>query len=55
MSTVSMVGGLLSPWFAGRVYDMTGSYHNAWMIIAVATLPAVLLIALAKPPIAARK
>lgn len=50
MSTVSMVGGLLSPVFAGRVYDVTGSYHNAWMIIAAATLPSVVLILLAKPP-----
>lgn len=50
MSTISMVGGLLSPVFAGRVYDVTGSYHQAWMIIAVATLPAVVLILLAKPP-----
>jgi len=50
MSTVSMIGGLLSPVFAGRVYDVTGRYQSAWMMIAAATMPAVLLILMAKPP-----
>ncbi|MDD5288243.1 MAG: MFS transporter [Dehalococcoidales bacterium] len=50
MSTITMVGSLLGPIFAGWVYDATGSYHSAWMIIATATIPGVILILLAKPP-----
>ena len=50
MSIPSMIGGLFSPVFAGWVYDVTGSYHMAWLIIALASIPAIPLILLAKPP-----
>jgi OFA family oxalate/formate antiporter-like MFS transporter len=50
MSLPSMIGGLFSPVFAGWVYDVTGSYHMAWLIIALASIPAIPLILLARPP-----
>ncbi len=50
MSIPSMVGGLISPIFAGWVFDITGSYHFAWLVIALASIPALPLILLAKPP-----
>ncbi|MBI4188248.1 MAG: MFS transporter [Chloroflexi bacterium] len=50
MSTISIVGGLASPVFAGWIFDTTGSYRLAWQILALATLPAIPLMLLAKPP-----
>jgi MFS family permease len=50
MSIPSMLGGLLSPVFAGWVYDISGSYHMAWLIIALASIPAIPFVLLAKPP-----
>ena len=50
MSTISMVGGLASPYFAGWIFDVTGSYSQAWQLIALVTIPAIPLILLAKPP-----
>lgn len=50
MSVVSMPAGLISPVFAGWVFDVTGSYRLAWQIIALMTLPAVFLMLLAAPP-----
>jgi MFS family permease len=50
MSVVSMPAGLVSPVFAGWVFDVTGSYRLAWQIISLMTLPAVILMLLATPP-----
>jgi len=50
MSTVTMLGGLVSLVFAGWVFDTTGSYRLAWQLFALVTLPAIPLILLAKPP-----
>jgi len=50
MASISMIGGLVSPVFAGWVFDVTGSYRLAWWVIALITVPAIPLILLAKPP-----
>jgi MFS family permease len=50
ISTVSMLGGLASPYIAGRIFDVTGSYSQAWQLFALVTIPAIPLILLAKPP-----
>jgi len=50
MSVVSMPAGLVSPVFAGWVFDVTGSYRMAWQIISLMTLPAVFLMLIAAPP-----
>ncbi|UCB42620.1 MAG: MFS transporter [Dehalococcoidales bacterium] len=52
MTLVAMVGGLASPIIAGWIFDVTGSYHTAWLLFALVSLPAVPLILLAKPPAA---
>jgi cyanate permease len=31
----------LGPWFAAVVYDSSGSYENAWLVLGLALLPAV--------------
>ncbi len=55
MVLISMLGGLASPIIAGWVFDVTGSYHLAWQLFALTTVPAIPLILLAKPPGAKRK
>jgi len=55
MASVSMVGGLFSPVVAGWMFDVTGSYRQAWQLFSLITLPAVILILLAKPPGAVQK
>ena len=50
MALISMLGGIASPIIAGWVFDTIGSYRLAWQLFALTTLPAVLLILLAKPP-----
>ncbi len=50
MASISMIGGLASPVFAGWIFDLTGSYRFAWWVIALTTIPAIPLILLAKPP-----
>ncbi|HEY31690.1 MAG TPA: MFS transporter [Dehalococcoidia bacterium] len=47
---VAMVGGLASPVVAGWVFDVTGSYHTAWLLCALVSLPAVPCMLLAKAP-----
>ncbi len=44
------IGGLASPIIAGWIFDVTGSYHLAWNILALLTLPSVPLMLLARPP-----
>ena len=44
------IGGLASPIIAGRIFDVTGSYHLAWQILGLITLPAVPLMLLTRPP-----
>ncbi|MFH0768133.1 MAG: MFS transporter [Chloroflexota bacterium] len=47
---ISMVGGLVSPVFAGWVYDTTGSYRLVWQLFALTTIPAIAFVFLLKPP-----
>lgn len=50
IAVVAMLGGLASPVLAGWMFDTLGSYHLAWQLFALATLPAIPLMLLAKPP-----
>lgn len=52
MTLVGMVGGLSSPIIAGWIYDVTGSYHTAWLLFALSSLPAIPCMLLAKSPVA---
>ncbi len=49
-ATVGMLGGLTSPVVAGWAFDITGSYHLVWKIVALFLLPSIPLILLAKSP-----
>ena len=49
-SSVQMIGIISGPILAGLVYDSTGSYQLAFYIFAVASLIAMFLAILAKPP-----
>ncbi|MFC2051909.1 MFS transporter [Chloroflexota bacterium] len=50
MSCLGMVAGMTSPILAGWVFDVMGSYNLAWRVFAFATIPAVPLMLLVKPP-----
>ncbi len=50
ISLIGTVGGLASPVIAGWVFDTSGSYHLAWQIFALLSVPAIPLILLTKPP-----
>ncbi len=50
MAAVTMLGGLASPVVAGWIFDVTGSYQLAWRIFALASIPSIPLMLLAKPP-----
>lgn len=50
MSTITMFGSMTSPVFVGWMYDIQDTYRNAWLILAAATIPGIILILLAKPP-----
>ena len=50
MSLIGMIGGLISPVFAGWVFDTTGSYSLAWLVIALFVIPGIPMVLMAKPP-----
>ncbi|MFH1382340.1 MAG: MFS transporter [Chloroflexota bacterium] len=50
MSIIGMAAGLASPVVAGWIFDVTGSYHLAWRLFALVTLPAIPLMLLTIPP-----
>jgi predicted MFS family arabinose efflux permease len=44
------IGGFLGAWFAGYLFDSTGSYDIAWMIsIALGVFGALVLLPVAEP------
>ena len=50
LTLTTVVGGLIGPVIAGRIFDVTGSYKLAWQMATLVTLPAIPLILLAFPP-----
>lgn len=50
MAIIQLPTGLASPVIAGWIFDVMGSYRLAWQIFALATVPAIPLMLLAKPP-----
>ena len=50
MALASMMGGLASPIIAGWIFDTTGSYHLAWQLFALVSVPAIPMMLLAKRP-----
>ena len=50
LGLIGMLGGVASPVIAGWIFDATESYRLSWQLFALATLPAIPLILLAKPP-----
>ncbi len=50
LGLIGMLGGVASPVIAGWIFDVTGSYRLSWQSFALATLPAIPLMLLAKPP-----
>jgi len=42
-------GGAISPWLAGRIHDVTGSYHQTLFILVAALIACGLLVWLAAP------
>jgi len=51
MTLISMVGGLVSPVYAGWIFDTTGSYSLAWRVIALSVIPGIPLVLISKPPV----
>lgn len=54
MMTVTVIGGLIGPIFAGWMCDVTGSYRLAFVILAFTSLAAIPVILAAKRPILKR-
>jgi cyanate permease len=46
-----MVGTIIGPLFAGYVWDITGSYYQAFIVFAGALVAAIGLVLWAKPPV----
>jgi MFS transporter, OFA family, oxalate/formate antiporter len=51
MSVIIMISSLSSPVIAGWIFDKTQSYRLAWQLFALASIPSVPLILLAKSPV----
>ena len=50
MSVVTTLGTIAGPLFAGYVFDVTGSYQQAFLVFAATTIIAVFLVLLARQP-----
>jgi MFS family permease len=51
MAMIIMVGTIIGPLFAGYVWDITGSYYQAFIVFAGALVAAIGLVLWAKPPV----
>ena len=50
MMTITVVGGIIGPIFAGWICDLTGSYHLAFLLLAFTSLAGIPVILAAKRP-----
>ncbi|MFC1989148.1 MFS transporter [Chloroflexota bacterium] len=50
MMAIHVVGTMLSPTFAGLIYDIQGSYQWAWLVLAIIVFAAIPLVLLLRPP-----
>jgi MFS family permease len=50
MTPIMLTTGVIGPFFAGTVFDLTGSYRPAFTVLAGSILLALTFILLAKPP-----
>ncbi|MEE8174900.1 MAG: MFS transporter [Dehalococcoidia bacterium] len=50
MAAIGTLLGMMSPILAGAMFDVTGSYRIAWVILGLVAVAAVPLILLARPP-----
>jgi cyanate permease len=48
--SISTVASMTGPPFAGWIWDITGSYHLAFLLLAITTIIAIPLILAATPP-----
>ena len=53
MDLVQMFGAVLGPVFAGWVFDVTGSYQLAFVVFAIASALATVLMLIARRPVLA--
>ncbi|MFH0847270.1 MAG: MFS transporter [Chloroflexota bacterium] len=51
MNSITMIGTVAGPYFAGYTWDATGSYRRAFLVFAVAAAIAMMLALLTKPPL----
>ncbi len=50
LALIGLMGGVASPVIAGWIFDIRESYRLAWQLFALASIPAIPMILLAKPP-----
>jgi len=50
MQGIHLLGTILSPVFAGWVYDSHGSYKLAWTFLSIAIFLSIALVAMLRPP-----
>ncbi len=50
MQGIGAVGGILSPVFAGWIYDVRGSYQLAWLALAILVFVSTPVVLALKPP-----
>ncbi|MDY6917787.1 MAG: MFS transporter, partial [Chloroflexota bacterium] len=50
MMTITVIGGIIGPVFAGWIVDITGTYRLAFLILAFTSLAAIPVILAAKRP-----
>ena len=50
MTPITLISGVVGPLFAASVFDITGSYQPAFVVLAGSILVALMLVLTAKPP-----